>query len=271
MADESAGKLQLPVTVDSTGARQGFQEVSDAGRRMADDVAAAGRKASDGLKPLETDPPKAAAAVSRAERNMVGSIQRATAALQSGGKAGADYYEMLAKQRGISGDVLKPYIDQLRQAEAAQKRLSLSGDFVMSDRARAAALRGVPAQFTDILVSLQGGQNALTVMLQQGGQLKDMFGGVGDAAKALGGYVLGLVNPLTLAAAAAGVLAYGFYSGSQEAQAFLVALETTGNKVGVNVQQLQDMASAMDKVAGITQGGGCRSFDYIRGKCRCWC
>ncbi|MFP3345585.1 phage tail length tape measure family protein, partial [Halomonas sp. SIMBA_159] len=39
-----------------------------------------------------------------------------------------------------------------------------------------AALRGVPAQFTDIAVSLQGGQNPLTVFLQQGGQLKDMFG-----------------------------------------------------------------------------------------------
>ncbi|WP_238585731.1 phage tail tape measure protein [Comamonas sp. E6] len=231
-----------------------------AAKEMAAGVEAAGKKAAQGLKPLETQPQQAAAAMSRAEKNMVGSIQRATVALQSGGKAGADYYEILAKQRGISGDVLKPYIDQLRQAEAAQKRLSQSGDYVMSDRARAAALRGVPAQFTDILVSLQGGQNALTVILQQGGQLKDMFGGVGDAAKALGGYVLGLVNPLTLAAAAAGVLAYGFYSGSQEAQAFLVALETTGNKVGVNVQQLQDMASAMDKVEGITQGGAAEAL-----------
>lgn len=253
MADESAGKLQLPVTVDSTGARQGFQEVSDAGRSMADDVVAAGRKASDGLKPLETQPQQAAAAMSRAERNMVGSIQRATVALQSGGKAGADYYDMLAKQRGISGDVLKPYIDQLRQAEAAQKALRQTAG--ISDGQRTNALRGVPAQFTDILVSLQGGQSPLTVMLQQGGQLKDMFGGAGEAVKALGGYVLGLVNPLTLAATAAGALAYGYYSGAQEAQAFLVVLEKTGNRVGANVQHLTDMSAAMDKVVGITQGG----------------
>ena len=33
----------------------------------------------------------------------------------------------------------------------------------------AAALRGVPAQITDIVVSLQGGQNPMTVFLQQGG------------------------------------------------------------------------------------------------------
>ncbi|WP_428845738.1 phage tail tape measure protein [Comamonas testosteroni] len=260
MSDTDRRKVQIEAALDATGVREGGADAVAAAKEMAAGVEAAGKKAAQGLKPLETQPQQAAAAMSRAEKNMVGSIQRATVALQSGGKAGADYYEILAKQRGISGDVLKPYIDQLRQAEAAQKRLSQSGDYVMSDRARAAALRGVPAQFTDILVSLQGGQNALTVILQQGGQLKDMFGGVGDAAKALGGYVLGLVNPLTLAAAAAGVLAYGFYSGSQEAQAFLVALETTGNKVGVNVQQLQDMASAMDKVEGITQGGAAEAL-----------
>lgn len=251
MADESAGKLQLPVTVDSTGARQGFQEVSDAGRRMADEVAASGRKASDGLKPLETVPTQAAAAVSRAERNMVGSIQRATAALQSGGKAGSDYYEMLAKQRGISADVLRPYIAQLRDAEAAQKRLRQTAG--ISEGQRAAAMRGVPAQFQDILVSLQGGQTPLTVFMQQGSQLATMFGSAAEAAKALGGYVLGLVNPLTLAATAAGALAYGYYSGAQEAHAFLVVLEKTGNRVGASVQQLVDMSAAMDNVAGITQ------------------
>jgi hypothetical protein len=90
-------------------------------------VEEAGRGAQ-GLKLPEKQPQQAAAAMSRAEKNMVGSIQRATVAMQSGGKAGSEYYEILAKQRGISGDVLKPYIDQLRQAEAAQKRLSQSGN-----------------------------------------------------------------------------------------------------------------------------------------------
>jgi phage-related minor tail protein len=40
-------------------------------------------------------------------------------------------------------------------------------------------MRGVPAQFQDIIVSLQGGQNAMTVFLQQGSQLMSMFGGAG--------------------------------------------------------------------------------------------
>ncbi|MDH1334093.1 phage tail tape measure protein [Comamonas thiooxydans] len=253
MSDTDRRKVQIEASLDATGVREGAVDAVAAAKGMAAGVEAAGQKAAQGLKPLETQPQQAAVAMSRAEKNMVGSIQRATVAMQSGGKVGSEYYEILAKQRGISGDVLKPYIDQLRQAEAAQKRLSQSGDYVMSDRAKAAALHGVPAQFQDIIVSLQGGQNAMTVALQQGSQLMTMLGGAGEAAKALGGYVLGLVNPFTLAAVAAGVFSYGLYSGAKEAHAFLVVLQKTGNQAGTSVQQLVDMSAAMDNVAGITQ------------------
>jgi lambda family phage tail tape measure protein len=116
----------------------------------------------------------------------------------------------------------------------------------------AAALRGVPAQFTDIAVSLQGGQNPLSVFLQQGGQLKDMFGGAGPAAKALGGYVLGLVNPLTVAAAAVGTLGLAYYQGSQEADAFRLSLVTTGNGAGTTALALAGMATTISNTVGTT-------------------
>ncbi len=116
----------------------------------------------------------------------------------------------------------------------------------------AAALRGVPAQFTDIAVSLQGGQNPLTVFLQQGGQLKDMFGGAGPAAKALGGYVLGLVNPFTVAAAAVGTLGLAYYQGSQEADAFRQAIITTGNASGTSALALAGMATTISATVGTT-------------------
>lgn len=261
MSDTESRKIQAEVTLDASGVREGAADAVAAAKGMAAGVEDAGRKAAQGLKPLETQPQQSAAAMSRAEKNMVGSIQRATVAMQSGGKAGSEYYEMLAKQRGISGDVLKPYIDQLRQAEAAQKRLAQSGG--MSDKATAAALRGVPAQFTDIVVSLQGGQNPMTVLLQQGGQLKDMFGGAGSAAKALGGYVLGLVNPLTVSAAAAGVLGLAFYQGSQEANAYSKALILSGNAAGVTAGQLSLMAEKLGSQKGITQSGAAEALTHI--------
>ncbi|MEG0968998.1 MAG: phage tail length tape measure family protein [Pseudomonas sp.] len=120
----------------------------------------------------------------------------------------------------------------------------------MSAKAYQAALRGVPAQFTDIAVSLQGGQAPLTVLLQQGGQLKDMFGGIGPAAQALGGYILGLVNPFTVAAAAAGALALAYYKGSEQSDALRNSLILTGNFSKASEAQLIVLAESADQVTG---------------------
>lgn len=253
MSDTERRKVQIEASMDATGVREGAAEAVAAAKGMAAGVEEAGRKAATGLKPVESSAASAGASLGREEKRIVSSLQRLEAATKAGGRETAAYFENIAKARGLDVAALQPYINSLRQAEEAQKRLSQSGDYVMSDRARAAAMRGVPAQFQDVIVSLQGGQNAMTVTLQQGSQLMSMFGGAGEAAKALGSYVLGLVNPLTLAAAAAGALAYGFYSGAKEAQAFVVVLAKTGNQVGTSVQQLVDMSAAMDDVAGITQ------------------
>lgn len=112
------------------------------------------------------------------------------------------------------------------------------------------ALRGVPAQFTDIFASIAAGQNPLMVFIQQGGQLKDMFGGVGPATKALGGYIISLINPLSLAGAGLGVLALAYYQGSIEADKFRQAIVFTGNVAGVTTGSLAEMAKRIDDVSG---------------------
>ena len=122
----------------------------------------------------------------------------------------------------------------------------------ISAKQTAAALRGVPAQFTDIAVSLQGGQAPLQVLLQQGGQLKDMFGGVAPAARALGGYVAGLINPFTLAGAAAIGLAVAYNKGSQEADAFNNSLILTGKVAGTTADALGYMARSVSANVGTT-------------------
>lgn len=112
----------------------------------------------------------------------------------------------------------------------------------ISAKQTAAALRGVPAQFTDIVTALQGGQAPMTVLLQQGGQLKDMFGGAVPAVKAIGGYIVGLISPLTVGAAAAGVLGYAMYSASQDAKTLKDAVVLTNGAVGVSADQLLGMS-----------------------------
>lgn len=125
----------------------------------------------------------------------------------------------------------------------------------LSEKQYNAAMRGVPAQITDIVVSLQGGQAPLTVLLQQGGQLKDMFGGVGAAAAALARGLAATINPITLVIGAVVALAAGLIKGRSEYQAFVVAVEATGGKAGVSASQLNDMAAALDRVDGVTRGG----------------
>lgn len=261
MSDTDRRKVQIEASMDATGVREGGAEAVAAAKEMAAGIEAAGQKAAQGLKPLETQPQQSAAAMSRAEKSMVGSIQRATVALQSGGKAGSDYYDMLAKQRGISGDVLKPYIDQLRQAEAAQKALRQLGG--ISEGQRNAAIRGVPAQLQDVLVSLAGGQNPMTVVLQQGSQLLTTFGTAAEMVRGLGGYILGLVNPLTVTATAAGLLAVAFYQGSQEAHEYSKALILSGNAAGTTAGQLALMAESLGSKKGLTQSDAAEALTQI--------
>lgn len=137
-------------------------------------------------------------------------------------------------------DLYKKKIDEQRASIEQTDKVMLKNGQTAKQYAN--NLRGVPAQFTDIAVSLQAGQNPMTVFLQQGGQLKDMFGGIGPAAQALGGYVLGLINPFTVAAAAAAVLALAYKQGSDEATAYTTSLAMTGNTVGTTAGQLSTLA-----------------------------
>lgn len=107
------------------------------------------------------------------------------------------------------------------------------------------AFRQLPAQFTDIVTSLQGGQNPFTVLLQQGGQIKDSFGGIGPAARAL----VGFLTPARLAfgglAAAAGVFALAAYQGHQESAQLTKTLALTGDAAGKTRGQIEAMAGSL--------------------------
>lgn len=145
-----------------------------------------------------------------------------------------------------------------KDLEVANRRLEenvrKTNQYGLTAKQTAAAMRGVPAQLTDIAVSLQGGQAPLTVLLQQGGQLKDMFGGVVPAVRALGGALLGLVNPYTVAAAAGAGLLVAWYQGSQEARAYSAALIMTGNAATQTVDSLASLAQELDNIQGVTEG-----------------
>ncbi|MGX9694523.1 phage tail tape measure protein [Achromobacter anxifer] len=167
---------------------------------------------------------------------------------QAIGKTRSQLLELRAAELGVAGQAA-PMISQLRAQETALNAGSAAlSKHRMSAAQAAAAMRGVPAQITDIVVSLQGGQQPMTVMLQQGGQLKDMFGGVIPAARALGSTLLGMVSPWTLLAGAAVAWGIAAYQGDQETDRLNRTIRLTGNYAGVTAGSIREMSAAAAKM-----------------------
>ncbi|MCV6795769.1 phage tail length tape measure family protein [Achromobacter ruhlandii] len=260
MTDELTRSV-IRVDGDASGLTAAMAEVTQETGKAKKSLAALGRDASQGMTKAAEEGSQAGRKLERATQSLVNQIERQIAVTGAGARGTASYYVELAKQRGIDANQLKPYLDQLeavtrKQAEAKaaiQATAPAVEQMGMSAKATAAAMRGLPAQFTDIIVSLQGGQRPMTVLMQQGGQLKDMFGGLGPAARAMGSYIAGLVNPFTLAAGAVAFLGTAYLKGVDESQAFNRTVIQTGGVAGVTAGQLQDMARRAGDVVG-TQG-----------------
>lgn len=248
MSEERKANLVIAAENQTKGT---LQEIKQDAANMAQSVERSGQKAAKGLGGIGAGGEEAAKKLDGSARSIIGSIQRTAATMEAGEKGTAKYFEALGKQRGVSGDVLEPYLAQLRKAELAQAAsVKGLGSMEMSAKATAAAMRGVPAQITDIAVSLQGGQRPLTVLLQQGGQLKDMFGGVGAATKALTTTFVGMINPVTVLGSGLVALGTAYYQGSKERDAFVRSIVLTGNASGVTAGQLRDYARQIDAVVG---------------------
>ena len=278
---ESAPKSTIVLDVDAQGvsvgvnaAKKELKSLGAAAQGVGESMGGAGKaseKAFDGVE-------KKVVATKRTTDALVNQLKNSIIDLKTAGDA-ASKYELRAIDKGILASVYAPYVAQLRtlqveQAAAAASAAAAANSIAktlppalektgMTAKATAAAMRSVPAQFTDIVVSLQGGQAPLTVLLQQGGQLKDMFGGIGAAARALGSYVAGLVNPFSIAAVAVGSLAIAYMKGAAESEAFNKALILSGNQAGTTAGKLAVMAQQVSASTGATVGAAAESLAIL--------
>ncbi len=131
-----------------------------------------------------------------------------------------------------------------RQESAARKAGISVGQYT-------AAMRMLPAQFTDVATQLAGGQNPWLILLQQGGQVKDSFGGVIPTFRAL----LGSISPVMLGigalSSATGALLYTWYAGSSTLSDFNKTLVLSGNTAGLTADRMLTLARS-GQSAGLT-------------------
>lgn len=138
---------------------------------------------------------------------------------------------------------------QSRQ-EAAARRAGISvGQY-------SAAMRTLPAQFTDIATQLAGGQSPFLILLQQGGQIKDQFGSVQGALSGVGEYIrsmTGMISPTTIALGGLigtiGLLAAAAYSSSKQFDQIARSVIMMG---GAGFSSMQQLNQAAEEVAGKT-------------------
>ena len=159
------------------------------------------------------------------------------------GKTRLELLELKAAQLGITTQA-SPYIAQLRNAENAQGRLGKTAGELQW------ALRGVPAQLSDIAVSIEGGMPLMTVFMQQGFQLRDMFGSWGAAGRGVVMSLIGMVTPLTAVSAGVLALTAAYYYGSKERDAFLRSLVMAGDAAGVSTDGLVIMSRQISDSVG---------------------
>lgn len=136
-------------------------------------------------------------------------------------------------------------------------------DLGISAGQTAQAMRQLPAQFTDIFTSLQGGMPFFTVLVQQGGQIKDSFGGVAPALKGVSSALLDMVNPYTVAAAAVGLVVFAWYDAEQQAQAYTKALVLSRNEAAATTLTLVDMAKKTSDALQVSAGAGAEAAQAV--------
>lgn len=159
---------------------------------------------------------------------------------EAAGKSKSELLEMKAAQLGVSQEAA-PYIARLKEQEKQIQKLWIStGQYNQ-------AMKLLPMQITDVVTSLASGMPVWLVAIQQGGQIKDSFGGASNALKAL----LSFLNPVNVAfgllSGTLAIAAYNAYKTQTEFEAIKKTVqETTGltgdfaEKIATGIQELSD-------------------------------
>ncbi|ECW2962983.1 phage tail tape measure protein [Salmonella enterica subsp. enterica] len=259
---ESLRKFQAKGFLD-TDTFQAYNKILDDTRLKLTDTGEAAARAQAELAATQ-----AAEKQSAALKNLLGSIDPTIRAFNSldeqhaqlvahfeAGRINGAQFEhfntILNQTRERLSGVADALPEALSRQEAAARRAGISvGQY-------SAAMRTLPAQFTDIATQLAGGQSPFLILLQQGGQIKDQFGGVKGALTGVGDYLrtlIGFINPVTVGigglVVGLGAIAVAWYKGSQEAGEFNKQLILTGNYSAKSASQLTDLAQKIGGSSG---------------------
>ena len=244
---ENTIKAGLDVSEIESGAKKAgvaLRSIGKAAKDAGQQSAAGAAATTAGYDKAGKEAERLAKKQERATQSIINAVQREIAVREAGGRGTAAYYELLARQRGADVAKISEVTQALKRQESQLKLNNISVGQYNN------AMRMVPAQFTDIFTQLAGGQNPFLIALQQGGQLRDSFGGFGNMFRGLAASI----NPATVAVAAlaGGVAALGkaYYDGAEESQRFSAAVIFAGGSAGAASGKLMAIADSVGNATG---------------------
>lgn len=165
--------------------------------------------------------------VSRMGKNMAGSIQPSVAALEAVGIAHTN-------------------VGKKAEASAAfQKKMAAQVQYQNLQLAN---------QLQDLGIQIAGGQNPILALVQQGSQLSAVYGGAGNALRA----VTALVTPLSVAVSGAALAVVGlgaaYVIGEKQSAIFRKSLELTGNSAGFTTGRFEALVFSVSQSADVGAG-----------------
>lgn len=186
-----------------------------------------------------------------AGRDFVASLKQQADSI---GKTRAELLEMKAAQLGVSAEAA-PFINAMKQQEQALKKqqnaMGLAG---ISAGQYRMAISQLPMQITDIVTSLASGMPIWLIAVQQGGQIKDSFGGLSNTFKVL----LNYINPLTVGVASLGIalaaIAKAGYDSWSAQRELANALVLTGGYAATTTGQITALTEEINKNSSATIG-----------------
>ncbi len=232
---------RLAIVIDSSGAEKQADNLATALVKMTQAGDRAASSASKVTKATDEEKQALSELLDRidpvnAALNKLDKQQQDLAKFKSKGMVDTDTFELYSKRIEETRNKLTGFRDDLNKTGQSAAQTAF-------------AMRMIPAQMTDIVVGLSTGQSPFMVLMQQGGQLKDMFGGIIPAIKGVTTYVMGLVNPYTVAAGAVGLLTYAVYQNRLEIEA---ATKIATTSLGANGDAAERLALNMVAISDKT-------------------
>nr|DAM11460.1 MAG TPA: tail tape measure protein [Caudoviricetes sp.] len=202
----------------------------------------------EGRAALEESKKKARAAA-EAQKFIAALEQQAAAA----GKTKSELVEMKAAQLGVTAQAA-PFVAQLRAQEQEVSKLGISiGQYRQ-------AMRMLPAQITDVTTSLASGMPIWLVAIQQGGQIKDSFGGIIPMFKALATFITPLNVGLAATAGVLGTLAYSVIKARSEMEKIREEIQSGLGITGDSVEKLAINIKAIAEASNQTSEEVTKAF-----------